>query len=241
VWGSRTISINVHNNRFFDRPQFRDRYHDGNWQHVPEHRRGVAYRDPALRERYQHYDSRAVDARRDFRGNDYVRQGGGNRPGNGEANRVSPGGSEFRQSRPSGGVPPRQGAENQARLSGAPRPGDAANARPGGNSFNRPTGPQNASRPSPNIQTQRPSPTFNQASAIVNQRDARAQVQQQSNRGQASREALTRPAGGDRPAGASRPAGGERGGGGGPGRGERPAGGGGKPGGEGGDQRGHGR
>jgi len=206
VWGSRSIAVNVDNNRLFDRPQFRDRYHDGNWQHMPEHRRGVAYRDPGVRGRYQQYDSRAVDARRDFRGNDRVRPGGN-----------WPTAGQYRTDRPGAGGAGSREARQQV------QPGREAN-------FNRPAGGQNATRPSPN--GQRPTASSSQTSSVVNQRDARAQVQQQSNRGQMSRESLTRSGGaGERPAGAER-SGGERGGAR-AGGGERSSGGG-KPGGEGG-------
>ncbi|HEY4997785.1 MAG TPA: DUF3300 domain-containing protein, partial [Usitatibacter sp.] len=39
----------------------------GEWQHDPDHRRGVPYRNPALRERFGHWNT-PTDARREYRG-----------------------------------------------------------------------------------------------------------------------------------------------------------------------------
>ncbi len=73
-WGGNHIHINI-NRR--PRPELRGGVSgDGKWQHRPEQRKGVAYRDAATRDRYQKIDQNAVAARRDYR--DYR---GSNSPG----------------------------------------------------------------------------------------------------------------------------------------------------------------
>ncbi len=49
------------------------------WRHDPSHRKGVAYRDPGLRQQFGQTGNPGADPRKDFRG---VDQGGPNRPGN---------------------------------------------------------------------------------------------------------------------------------------------------------------
>ena len=45
-------------------PQYQNRYQNGNWQHLPEHRKGVAYRDTNVQNRYlQHQQRRGAVAR----------------------------------------------------------------------------------------------------------------------------------------------------------------------------------
>jgi hypothetical protein len=77
AWRSHRINVDFGRNYFVNRPLYRDRFRNGDWQHVPEHRRGVAYRDQYSRERFQNFDRRAVDGRRDFRGNDVARPNAG--------------------------------------------------------------------------------------------------------------------------------------------------------------------
>lgn len=259
AWGSRNITVNYNTNYFVSHPQYRDRYSNGNWQHVPEHRRGVAYRDPVSRDRYQHYDSHAVDARRDYRGNDRPASYNGRPPGStNNGNPRAPG--EYNGQRPGGG-----GNGGQA-----PGGNNGYQQRPGGNAAVQPAlgnvrpapGTQPVPRPSPNAQTMnraspnaqtmnRPSPNGSPSAAVVNTNDARSQVQQQSNRGQMSRDS-SRPSGGGTPPGGGQPAvsgggggrppggGGNGGGGGGGVRGGQPQGGGGPPQGGGGGVRGGG-
>ena len=65
------ININVNNNYWASRPLYRDRYPNGTgtWSHVPEHRRGVAYRDAATNNRYRPTNPTAVQTRENYRGN----------------------------------------------------------------------------------------------------------------------------------------------------------------------------
>lgn len=66
-WPRHYVFINVHT-----RPRYvrHDRWltRPGQWQHVPRHRRGVAYRDRATARRFGQAPSRAADFRRDVRG-----------------------------------------------------------------------------------------------------------------------------------------------------------------------------
>jgi hypothetical protein len=65
------ININVNNNYWASRPQYHDRYPNGTgtWTHVPEHRKGVAYRDAATYNRYRPTNPAAVQTRENYRGN----------------------------------------------------------------------------------------------------------------------------------------------------------------------------
>lgn len=72
----RANVINVNNyyynrNRHVERNPARNVNHaPGIWQHDPDHRRGVPYRDPSLRQHYRHGIA-SPDARRGFRGFDH--------------------------------------------------------------------------------------------------------------------------------------------------------------------------
>jgi hypothetical protein len=70
-WGHRNVYVNVNRtvniNRTTTVINTRD-MRTTTWQHSPEHRRGVAYRDPGTREKFAPANRQAVDNRRDFRG-----------------------------------------------------------------------------------------------------------------------------------------------------------------------------
>src|SRR5438876_808081 len=72
-WHGGTINVNVSNNYFFNRPQYRDRYQGGTWQHFPEHRRGVAYRDVNVQNQYVRTNNAGVQTREAYRGRDVSR------------------------------------------------------------------------------------------------------------------------------------------------------------------------
>ena len=72
-WHGGTINVNVSNNYFFNRPQYRDRYQGGTWQHFPEHRRGVAYRDVNVQNQYVRTNNAGVQSREAYRGRDVSR------------------------------------------------------------------------------------------------------------------------------------------------------------------------
>jgi len=80
-WGRGNSYVNVNVNRAvnIDRNFNVNNIHNGRWQHEPIHRKGVAYRDPATRERFNQVRPGA-DQRQEFRGRLE------NRPAGGQAN-----------------------------------------------------------------------------------------------------------------------------------------------------------
>jgi hypothetical protein len=123
AWGGRGQSyaninvnkaVNIDNNFNRNRPDRPDRPDRPNrpgaggggerWQHRPEHRKGVAYRDPATRQRFNQAQRPGAAQRDQFRGR--LDNGpGGNRPGaggSGTANR--PGGGQGIANRPGGQI-----------------------------------------------------------------------------------------------------------------------------------------
>ena len=73
-WYNHSVNINVGNNYWLNRPQYRERYPGGggNWSHSPEHRRGVAYRDPGTSNRYRPTNPGAIQSRESYRGRDQM-------------------------------------------------------------------------------------------------------------------------------------------------------------------------
>jgi hypothetical protein len=69
-WRGHDIDVDVHNNNFANRPQYVNRWRDGQWAHIPEHRHGVAYRDNGSRDRFVRPDTAAIQAREPYRGRD---------------------------------------------------------------------------------------------------------------------------------------------------------------------------
>jgi hypothetical protein len=177
AWRSHRINVDVGHNYFVNRPIYRERFQNGNWQHFPEHRRGVAYRDQLSRERFQTVDHRAVDARRDFRGNDFARTNAG---------------------RPEGFNNPQRSVQNVQRPVSPPTQSVQRPGSPPVQTFQRPIPNQSVQRATIN----RPTPSLERPMArsppTINVRESRPQVQIQSNRGQMSRDVATRasPAGG---------------------------------------------
>jgi hypothetical protein len=119
-WGSGDVNVNVDRAVNIDRNFNRDSVKGGNWQHSPEHRKGVAYRDSATRQQYGKGVAGA-DARQQFRGKEMQSPGaGGQRPGVGGQQRPG-GGAGVGGDRPGGaaGGGPRAGV-------GGDRPGAGA-------------------------------------------------------------------------------------------------------------------
>ncbi len=116
AWGGRgnsyaNVNVNkaVNIDRNFDRnrpnrPDRPDRPGAGGerWQHRPEHRKGVAYRDPATRQRFNQAQRPGTAERDQFRGR---LEGGpqGGRPGAGQGPGARPGGGPQVGNRPAGG------------------------------------------------------------------------------------------------------------------------------------------
>jgi hypothetical protein len=196
-WRGGNININVNHNNVFinNRPAYRNTVNNGNWQHYPEQRRGVAYRDSSVQNRYQHTNNAAVQSREAYRGRDVAGQAGAGtqRPNAGQAAAAAQRPTTFDR-------PASTGAANTVTRAS---PGTA-------NTMTRSSG-SNAQSFTGGAAQPRPAPTFN-----ANQ--SRPQTQQFSDRGAQSRATMNaapaRSAGG----GAARSAGGggtPRGGGGG--------------------------
>src|SRR5258706_425138 len=80
-WRGRDIDVNVRNNNFANRPQYVNRWRNGQWAHLPEHRHGVAYRDDGSRDRFIRPNAAAIQAREPYRGRDLAPpQQAGSRP-----------------------------------------------------------------------------------------------------------------------------------------------------------------
>ena len=72
-WHGHHVNVDVTNNRFWNHPGRPAPHPGGDWQHVPEHRRGIAYPNPSTRDYYRNVDPNAVRARQNFRGYDLPR------------------------------------------------------------------------------------------------------------------------------------------------------------------------
>jgi len=135
-WGRGNSYVNVNVNRAvnIDRNFNVASINNGRWRHEPVHRKGVAYRDPATRERFQQTRP-GVDQRQEFRGRLE------NRPATGQPNaRPNP------ANRPAGGAQQRPNVTNRAaggqhpnfqNHAGAPRGGGAIRGVDNGQRTNR--------------------------------------------------------------------------------------------------------
>jgi len=103
---------NININRNIDRSKYQNRVNtnDKRWQHNPDHRRGVAYKDGATAKQFGQSPSRSTEARRESRG--YGNAGGGaaNRPSAGTMDRGAGGGGQG--ARPSTGTMDRGGRDS---------------------------------------------------------------------------------------------------------------------------------
>src|SRR6185437_9098323 len=149
-WGGRSQSyanvnvnkaVNIDNNFNRNRPNRPDRPDrpgagggGERWQHRPEHRKGVAYRDNATRQKFNQAQRPGAAQRDQFRGRLENPAGAGNRPGAGAGPGKRPGAGQGIANRPGGG----QGIANR------PGGGQGIGNRPGGGQINRPQQRQNA-------------------------------------------------------------------------------------------------
>lgn len=124
-WGHNEINIdnskNVNYNKNINNPNRQDvqkaNAKQGNWQHNPEHRKGVAYRDQNTAQRYGRGGGDQARARQEFRGHDPGSLGGSSqRPSAGTMDRPATG------QRPAGG---------SERASGGRAPSAGTMDRPG--------------------------------------------------------------------------------------------------------------
>lgn len=123
-WRDHYVHIDVNRYNYIDR-HYHERFHAppiarDRWEHDPFHRHGVAYRDPALRERYTRPVPGSPDVRRNFRGYDVTPRTGPTpavgRPAPGVNRRApgvvqpdlrrAPGGPRARVTPPGAGVTP---------------------------------------------------------------------------------------------------------------------------------------
>jgi hypothetical protein len=80
-WRGHDIDVDFRNNNFANRPQYINRWRDGQWAHIPEHRHGVAYRDNGSRDQFMRPNTAAIQAREPYRGRDLAPpQQAGSRP-----------------------------------------------------------------------------------------------------------------------------------------------------------------
>ena len=242
-WGGYNLYVNVHgNNPWVNRPYYRDRYANApNWSHAPEHRRGVAYRDPGTATTVpSHQSRRDPDARelprprrRDRFGLRWrlrpTRRGNGARPGQDAGKgftRPAPGAA-------GGAAPPGAGATTRPAPS-LQRPGAAGSTIRPTPSPDRPRGIEIDDAAGAHRRAQgmtRPAPTTSQfaprsAPAAsypqpAYRPESRPQVQRDAARGAQSRAAMSQPApqpmrsgvgGAGRPSAPSAPSGAQRGG-----------------------------
>ena len=199
-WRGGNININVNNNYYFNRPGYGNHYQNGNWQHNADQRRGVAYHDTSVQNRYRPSNPGA-QTREAYRGRDVTagQAGAGNvqRPTTGQI-----GGGNGQ--RPTTG---QAGEGNMQR----PTPGQA-----GGGNAQRPTTMERPGTGSSGSTTDRGAGSMTRATPTYNASQSRPQAQQYSNRGAQSRATPAAPAqrstGGG--GGAPRPTSGAGGGGG---------------------------
>ena len=71
-WHGGNVNINVNRNNTFinNNAEFKNKVNNGNWNHNPAQRKGVAYSDARTRDQYRKSDPGATASRRDARGYD---------------------------------------------------------------------------------------------------------------------------------------------------------------------------
>ncbi|RDK07688.1 DUF3300 domain-containing protein [Cupriavidus lacunae] len=93
-WGGGDVNINVNKAANIDRNFDRTKVQNGNrWQHDGSHRKGVAYRDNATREKFGN-NVAGADRRNDFRGREGAGDRAGDRAGNRQGDRAGDRGGE---------------------------------------------------------------------------------------------------------------------------------------------------
>jgi Protein of unknown function (DUF3300) len=178
-WRGHDIDVDVRNNNFANRPQYINRWRDGQWAHIPEHRHGVAYRDNGSRDRFVRPDTAAIQARESYRGRDLA-------PPQQAGSRTVP--------QPQQGMNrPAPQQQSFARPVPQPQP-QSVRPAPQAQAFapSMPPPQQAIARPAPQLQPMtRPMPQYAPQPAYSPQ--PRAQVQMDTNRGQMSRQTNSAP------------------------------------------------
>ncbi|HXX85119.1 MAG TPA: DUF3300 domain-containing protein [Casimicrobiaceae bacterium] len=226
-WGGNNININVNNtNNVFinNRTHYTNNVVNGNWQHNTVQRRGVAYRDTTVQNRYRPANTGA-QTREAYRGRESIGSAAGQAGGAGmqrpTTGQLGGGGTPRPTTEQLGGAGGQRPATGQVGGAGAQRPTTLERQAPVGSGMTGDRTGGAATRPTqtPSVGQARPSPTFNAE-------QSRPQAQQYSNRGAQSRAAMSAaPQAGATPGAASRSGAqggghGGRGGEGGGGRGE---------------------
>jgi hypothetical protein len=179
-WHGGSVNVNVNRNNVFinNNNQFKARVNNGNWQHNPEQRKGVAYRDAATRDQFSKVDANAVSARRDVRGFEPGSGGNGNRP------QLDGGAATKDMQRPGTDINrPQQGGTA----------GTMDQQRPGG--INQSAG-ANTSPASRNLEPGQGSSQNSGSRPSFDSGQSRQQAQNYSNRGASSRSSMSRGGGG---------------------------------------------
>ncbi len=131
-WGGGDVNINVNRATNIDRNFDRTKVQNGKWQHDAGHRKGVAYRDNASREKFGR-NVPGADGRNDFRGRGGDRQsvadrgGVGDRGGAGDRGGVGDRGSAANRGGDRAGVSDRAGAGDRGAAAGAGNRASTAN------------------------------------------------------------------------------------------------------------------
>lgn len=129
-WGGGDVHVDHHKATNIDRNFDRNGTQGDRWQHNVDHRKGVAYRDNATRERFGRTEAGAADRRADFRGRD---PGAANRAG--VSDRMAGGNlsaSDRMNAGNGAGVSDRAAAGNRAGTSDSARAADRYSAGFGG-------------------------------------------------------------------------------------------------------------
>jgi hypothetical protein len=206
-WHGGDVNINVNKNNTFinNNKEFKNKASNGNWQHNPSQRKGVAYGDAKTRDQFRKSDPNAVASRRDTRGFESGAGAGGRdaqRPGSGGGSQYGGSAGTRDAQRPSSGGGSQYGgsagtrdAQRPSSGGGASQYGGSAGTRDfqqsGGGGYGQSSGTR---------------PSFDSG-------QSRQQAQSYSNRGASSRSTMSGSGGGGRSGG-----GGGRSGGGGRGR-----------------------
>src|SRR5512139_3001904 len=120
-WHGGDVNVNVNRNNTFinNNPDFKNRVKNGNWQHNPAQRKGVAYRDAGTREQFRRSDPAATAARRDARGYDRAGPSAGTRDIQRELQRGGAGTRDMQR----GGAGPGAGTRDMQRGGAGPSAG----------------------------------------------------------------------------------------------------------------------
>ena len=165
-WGKSNVNININQNYNYNKNINRNNYAKtlpangaGNWQHNPDHRKGVAYSDPAIAKKYGGASSdKAVQARESYRGRsdagrqdlskggaDQFRGGGaadGNKPAAPSAgNNLPSRGGTGTPSAGNSGLPSRGGASTPGAVAKPTPAPNSGGSTPSGGATPRPAAP----------------------------------------------------------------------------------------------------